>query len=247
MTPFAPAIHQYWQTPFQGHTAYSDAHLQVIVNPDLDVDEAVTILHTVSDALTRVALLPSIAQALHSQGILSDNSPLTKSQLREALHNIGIAMHGADHVFYVPNNVRETWLQEPEPQFIRQLTQDDAMRFAELEYQTSDQELDQAQVALDDWAVFGVLDENNALLSAASIYPWGNDSIVDIGVLTLAAARGKGHATRLIRAVGRYAMTQHYELQYRSQANNPASLALAEASGLALLGYWEIPTPSSQE
>ena len=247
MTQFAEAIHQYWQTPFQGYSAYSDSHLQIIVNPDLEADEAVTILHTVSDALTRVALLPSIAQALHAKGILCSNTPLSEGQLRDALRDLGIVMHGADHLFYVPNTLREAWLQEPETAFIRQLTDDDAMRFAELEYQTNDDELDQAQVALDDWAVFGVLDTNSELISAASIYPWGNNSIVDIGVLTLANARGKGHATRLLRNVGRYAMMQRYELQYRSQADNHASLALAEASGLALLGYWEIPTPNNQE
>lgn len=247
MTQFAEAIHHYWQTPFQGYSAYSDTHLQVIVTPDLDADEAVTILHTVSDALTRVALLPSIAQALHAKDVLCGNTPLSEEQLRTALRDLGIVMHGADHLFYVPISQRDTWLQEPETAFIRQLTDDDAMRFAELEYQTSDDELDQAQVALEDCAVFGVLDANSALLSAASIYPWGNDSIADIGVLTLANARGKGHATRLLRNVGRYVMTHRCELQYRSQADNHASLALAKASGLALLGYWEIPTPSNQE
>lgn len=246
MTRFAEAIYQYWQEPFTGHTVYSDENLSVIVNPELDADEGVTILHTISNAHTYVALLPDIAHALRINGRLDESGLLTEDKLRLGLNRLGIVMHGADHLYYLPNSLRESWLLTPQNPYIRQLTQDDAMLFSNLEYQTTDQELDQAQVTLDDWAVFGMTD-NNQLVSVASIYPWGNDNILDIGVLTLATARGKGHATSLLRAVGQYAMSQHGELQYRSQANNFASIALAEASGLALFGYWEIPTPNNQE
>lgn len=246
MTRFAEAIYQYWQEPFTGHTVYSDEHLSISVNPALDADEGVTILHTISNTHTYVALLPDIAHALRTNGTLDESALLTEHTLRLGLRNLGIVMHGADHLYYLPNSLRESWLLTPQNPHIRQLTEDDAMLFSNLEYHTTDQELDQAQVALDDWAVFGVTD-NNQLVSAASIYPWGNTNILDIGVLTLATARGKGHATRLLRAVGQYVMSQSGELQYRSQADNLASIALAEASGLALFGYWEIPTPNNQE
>ncbi|TGV07234.1 N-acetyltransferase [Alcaligenaceae bacterium 429] len=248
MTRFAEAIYQYWQEPFMGHTVYSDEHLSIVINPQLDEDEGVTILHTLSNAHTHVALLPSIAEALQNKGALDDSGLVTESHLRVALSELGIVMHGADHLYYVPDyvpdEVRQRWLSEPDSPAIRKLTADDAMSFSELEYHTSDDDLDMAQVAIDDWAAFGVWEQSGTLIGAASIYPWGNEHIVDLGVFTLATVRGQGYATKLVRAVGRYAMTQHYELQYRSQADNHASIALAEAAGLALFGYWEIPTPS---
>ncbi|MGG4604053.1 GNAT family N-acetyltransferase [Paenalcaligenes sp. Me131] len=241
---FADVINQYWQEPFVGRTIYSDEHLRIVINPQLDADEGVTILHTLSNTHTAIALLPHIAEALHSHGVLHSSEGLTADRIRMALAELGIVMHGADCLYYVPNDVRQAWLNEAENSAIRQLSPDDAMLFAELEYHTSDDDLDMAQVAIDDWAAFGVWEEQNGtLVGAASIYPWCNAPILDIGIFTLTTARGQGHATQLLRAVGRYAMAHHYELQYRSQADNHASIALAEAAGLALFGYWEIPTP----
>lgn len=44
--------------------------------------------------------------------------------------------------------------------------------------------MDDANVELDNWAVFGSFEEHR-LVSAASMYPWDNAQIADLGVLTL--------------------------------------------------------------
>ncbi|MNW69357.1 hypothetical protein D3C74_483430 [compost metagenome] len=41
----------------------------------------------------------------------------------------------------------------------------------------------------------------------------------------------------------RHALSRGLEPQYRCQLDNVASVALAAASGLALFGTWEVPTP----
>ena len=67
------------------------------------------------------------------------------------------------------------------------------------------QELRDAQIELDHWAVFGSFD-GDRLVCAASMYPWGNArNLADLGVLTLPQCRGNGHAGKVVRAICRYA------------------------------------------
>ncbi|MFR0657055.1 GNAT family N-acetyltransferase, partial [Pantoea sp. SIMBA_079] len=82
--------------------------------------------------------------------------------------------------------------------------QDDAV-FSEFQSSASEQDLDDAQVELDHWAVFGSF-EQNRLVSVASMYPWEDDlQIADLGVLTLAPFRGKGHTRKVVRSICKYA------------------------------------------
>lgn len=79
---------------------------------------------------------------------------------------------------------------------MRQLTEQDDAIFSAFESSASEQDLDDAYVELDHWAVFGSF-EQNRLVCAASMYPWGEDvQIADLGILTLSAYRGKGHARK---------------------------------------------------
>ncbi len=247
---FSPqVIFDCWQVPFAAPAVYQDDRLRVVINPQLDGDEAVTVLHTAQDGRTSVALLPCVAQSLQRTRCDWDAGALTEDSLRQGLIQAGIVMHGADNPYYLPQRGRALWLAEAEAEAdadgIRRLGAHDAALFAAFEVQTNPVGWAAAQVDLDDWAVFGLFSrggQGEQLLSAASIYPWG-DSLADVGILTLASARGAGHATRLLRAVGRYAMAKGFELQYRSQLDNKASIALANAAGLALFGRWEIPAP----
>lgn len=243
MTQFPDSIHHHWQLPFVGTTLYHDAHLRVVINPALEADEGVTILHTVSNAHTQVALLPAIADALHTAGHLNHTGVLTETALRNGLAHLGIHMHSADGLYYATTATREQWLSQNDAPHLRQLQHDDEMLLATLEYQSSDHDLDNAQITIEDWAVFGVITSDQQLLSVASIYPWGGPTLLDIGVLTLNSARGKGYGRQLVQAAGRFALQHNGELQYRSQTDNHASIALAKAACLTLFGYWEIPTP----
>lgn len=77
------------------------------------------------------------------------------------------------------------------------------------------------------------------------MYPWRDAPLADLGVVTLPAHRGKGHARRLVRAISRRALGREHEPQYRCQLDNHASIALAASSGLTLFGTWDIVSPGS--
>nr|WP_237387833.1 hypothetical protein [Xenorhabdus sp. Sc-CR9] len=98
---------------------------------------------------------------------------------------------------------------------------------------------------LDHWAVFGSFDRDR-LVCSASMYPWDNAKIADLGVLTLAPFRCKGHARKVVRTISKFAHSQGYEPQYRCQLDNAASSALAKATGLTLFGKWELVSPDSK-
>jgi len=246
MNVFSEAVQRYWWEPFAGQDIYRDDDLSIVINPELDCDERVTILHSSSFMHTAVALLPDVANSLRAIGIPGGADNLTEERLREGFMEIGIVMHGADNLYYLPQITRHAWLAESASENIRKLDAGDAGLFAAFESRVSQQDIEAAQIDLDDWAVFGMFGPNGQLLSIASAYPWGDSPMVDVGILTLASARGMGCAKRLLRVVGRHAMTKGYELQYRSQRDNKASLALAMSAGLELFGHWEIPSPDGQ-
>ncbi|WP_319940676.1 hypothetical protein [Xenorhabdus littoralis] len=88
-------------------------------------------------------------------------------------------------------------MQENAGSTLRQLTEkEDEDVFSEFQSSVSEQDLNNAYVELDHWAVFGSF-EQHRLVSAASMYPWDNAKIADLGVLTLAPFRGKGHARKV--------------------------------------------------
>ncbi|WP_410720204.1 GNAT family N-acetyltransferase [Brevibacillus sp. SIMBA_076] len=163
------------------------------------------------------------------------------------MNDAGITLHGADYLFYFSKADKIELLQENiEGDLCRLKQQDDAV-FSEFQSSASEQDLDDAQVELDHWAVFGSF-EQNRLVSVASMYPWEDDlQIADLGVLTLAPFRGKGHTRKVVRSICKYAYSQGYVPQYRCQIDNHASTLLAKAVGLTLFGKWEVISPDSTD
>lgn len=183
------------------------------------------------DGRERVALTPAMAATLSL-----DAQPCTNlAQLRQRLDAAGIILHGADSVFYFEAAAS---LSGSEAAGLRRLTGADVAAFAEFQAAASEQDRDDAYVELDHWAVFGVFVDAR-LVCAASAYPWGESAIADLGVLTLVPFRGRGLARAVVHAIARHARAQGYELQYRCQQDNAASLALARAAGLMLFGCWD--------
>ncbi|RGC65243.1 hypothetical protein C5N14_29765 [Micromonospora sp. MW-13] len=246
MTRFRPVVTDFWRLPFDGRLLHQGDELSVVVNSELEESERVTVLTMIDDGRTAVAVRPEVADALADAFIEGD--ALGEESLRARLLTEGIVLHGADNIYYLAEDAHESVLAEPLPADIRRLGTDDAERFADFQAGISAQDLEDAQVELDDWAVLGVLDADGRILSAGSMYPWEDDCVLaDIGVLTLADARGRGHARRLVRAMCRFALEEGYEPQYRCQLDNAASNALAGAAGLALFGRWQIVTPEVDE
>ena len=149
---------------------------------------------------------------------------------------------GRGELFYFTDAARAALLRGGPERGVRRLTGRDGSLFAEFRSGASEQDLDEAYVELDHWAVFGSF-EAGRLVCAASMYPWEGEQLADLGVLTLAPARGRGHARRVVRASCRHAFTRGFEPQYRCQLDNAPSIALARNAGLTLFGTWEVLSP----
>ncbi|MCV2366907.1 GNAT family N-acetyltransferase [Roseateles oligotrophus] len=234
---FSPVIESFWQSQFLAETTVFDSErLSVHINPALEEARRLVLLERAGGKLM-VALKPAVAQQI---GLLPQAGDLTPESVRLMLDEAGIALHGADHVFHFSDDSLAALLSEPQAAHIRALSAADEKEFAEFQSQASEQDLDDAWVELDHWAVFGAFDAKCKLMCAASMYPWDGAQIADIGVLTLPAFRGQGQAWRVVRAICRHAAQAGYQTQYRCQLDNAASIALARTAGLSLYGNWDV-------
>jgi len=240
---FSQTITDYWREQFlNGDILYSDAVFTVAINPDLNEDSRVMVLET-TDGRVMAVLTPAMADKVG----LNQQEELSEEIFRRKLKEAGVTLHGADYLFYFSEADKNVLLQENLEGDLRRLTEQDDAVFSEFESSASEQDLDDASVGLDHWAVFGSF-EQNRLVCAASMYPWEDDSqIADLGVMTLTPFRGKGHARKVVRSICKYAYDQGYEPQYRCQLENHASTLLAKASGLKLFGKWDVISPDSTD
>lgn len=233
MPDFSPIITDFWHGYLgRGTVLHTDDDFQLAVYPDLDEDCRLMVLTTV-DGKTSITLVPELAERAGIDGAQ------TVSEFWESLDKADITMHGADNLFYFTNDARDALVAEVPTGDVRQLTADDKAIFSAFESVASVDDLDNAQVELGHWAVFGSFD-NGRLVAVSSIYQWEGAAIMDLGVLTLPIFRGRGHARQLVRAVFRYACARGYEPQYRCQVDNSASSALARAAGLTLFGTLDV-------
>lgn len=244
---FSPTVTAFWRSPLVGgDVLYQDGTLTVVSNAGLAPDRRVTVLTTVDGSLgdvgeVLVALTPDVGALLK----ISTDQGLTAASVRAALQDVGVTLHEADCVFHFTQSAASDLLAQTDAPGVRRLTQDDAAAFAAFEAGATEQDLDDAYVELDHWAVFGAF-EGDRLVSAASMYPWGDSRLADTGVLTLPEHRGQGHARRVVQAISRYAYSQGYEPQYRCQVDNTASRSLAARTGLTQLGTWEVVSPDAK-
>ncbi|MHA3795357.1 GNAT family N-acetyltransferase [Rhizorhabdus wittichii] len=220
----------YWYRIFNRDAIVVDnGSLSVAVNPALSEPYRAMLLQR-DEGPVLVALSPALAE----RSGIDRNRDISLAALRGRLTDGGVTLHDPDFLFYFPDVPVPTPVAR-----LRRLTEADREAFGVFRAEASEQDLDDAYVELDHWAAFGCF-EGDRLVSAASVYPWGNALIADIGVLTLPDARGKGYARAVVHAIGRYAREQGHEPQYRCQIDNAASVALAKASGLMPFGTWEV-------
>lgn len=242
MPLFSQSITDFWRAQFlNGDVLYSDEVFTVAINPDLDEDSRVMVLETANGQVMAV-LTPALADKVG----LYQRQDLSEPTFRRKLNEAGVKLHGADYLFYFSEAEKNVLQQENLEGDLRRLTEQDDAVFSEFQSSASEQDLDDAYVELAHWAVFGSF-EQNRLVSAASMYPWENSQIADLGVLTLTPFRGKGHARKVVRSISKYAYDQGYEPQYRCQLDNLASTALAKAAGLTLFGKWDVVSPDSTD
>ncbi|MDR0251928.1 MAG: GNAT family N-acetyltransferase [Brucellaceae bacterium] len=229
---FSSAVTDHWKQTFsEGDLLFADADFSITVNPALEDDENGTVLET--GGKTFVSIRPALAAQLE----LKQNSRLSAQDFRQKLAENDIRLHGADYLFYFPAGAAAAL--PPQSGTVRQLTQADEAAFAQFCAASSEDDLDAAYVELDHWLVYGAFEEDK-LVCAASMYPWNETKLADMGVLTLPAFRGKGHARNVVHAISKHASSLGYEPQYRCQLDNAASVHLAKSAGLHLFGTWDV-------
>ncbi|GAA3168169.1 MULTISPECIES: GNAT family N-acetyltransferase [Streptomyces] len=237
---FPSIVSNFWLTPSPtSRFLCGDGAFSVISDTALKESERLTVL-TTADGKTRVRLTPAVAASLG----LDDGQPVDEAGFRQRLEKTGISLHGADNLFYFADEDRQALLGEPDDPSVLPLTEAHAQEFKQFEEAASEQDLEDAYVELDHWAVYGAF-EDGRLAAVASMYPWNDTPLADLGVLTLPSYRGKGHARRLVRAISRHALARGFEPQYRCQLDNHASVATAGSAGLTRFGTWDIVSPDS--
>jgi hypothetical protein len=234
MPQFPRAITDFWHALLStGELLHRDARFEVRINPCMPEQSQIMLLAG-TDGRAHAALTPRMAE----RAGLGRQETLSAPSFRRKLADAGLALHGADNVFYFPEAAKQALGQES-PARVRRLDERDRAAFAVFQASASEQDLDGAYVELDHWAVYGAFDHDR-LVCAASMYPWHGAAVADTGVLTLVAFRGQGHARDVVRAISRHALAHGHEPQYRCQTDNLASVSLAKAAGLAWFGTWEV-------
>lgn len=239
---FSPVIEEYWRRTFSdGNVLSHDGDFTLAVNADLSEDRRAMVL-TTRDGPVRAVLTPSVAGALGCPR----EAPMSEADFRAALRDAGLELYGADYLFYYSEPEMRILLHQAPYDGVRRLTGADSALFDEFTASAPAQDLDNAYVELDHWAVFASFADGR-VVSAGSAYGWGDARIADLGVLTLPARRGRGHARAVVRELCRYAAECGYQPQYRCQLDNHASVALAKAAGLTRFGTWEVVLPDPPE
>lgn len=210
-----------------------EGEVLVALDPALTGLRSVSLLRVEGEA-TVLSLSPARAEQLE----LSVSDRIERGELSARLDRAGMVLADPDHLFYLPLTEQAALREEPWEGATRQLMDADAAVFAEFTAQAPEDDLDEAFVELDHWLVVGTF-SGERLVSAASMYPWGETLLADLGVITLPEFRGRGLGRTTVRAISAAALARGYEPQYRCQLENTASAALARAAGFALYGVWE--------
>ncbi|MFC0681310.1 GNAT family N-acetyltransferase [Lysobacter korlensis] len=229
---FSSVVLEHWIPELVGHRA--EGEFQVVVDPSLEGDRSMTLLRVVNGPNV-VTLTPARAQQLS----LSSTGSVSAEQLADRIRGAGITFNGPDYVYYLPAAEQGVVQAEPVPDGTRQLTTDDAEAFARFAREAPEADLDDAFVELDHWLVFGTFVDGR-LAAAASMYPWRDTPLADLGVITLPGYRGRGLGRVTVRAMSARAIEMGYEPQYRCQIDNAPSVALARAAGFVQFGEWDV-------
>lgn len=228
---------QVWQASYFPDAPFAKSgSLVLCTNPALDKDESLVLL-TLRDNVTRVCLTPELALSLR----IEEQNISDVQTLKDWLATKNVRLHSPDLVYFGDSLL--SGLQQNPDICIRRLDDKDAAAFSAFCDEIDEDELDNAYVELDHWAVYGLFVREH-LVCAASLYPWEDSKLLDLGVVTHPGVRSQGLARALVAEIDTQMRQQGYVLQYRTQADNSASIRLAESLGLRFYGVWE---PLAQE
>jgi GNAT superfamily N-acetyltransferase len=227
---FSPVVIQHWI----GGIPNEANDIRVVLDPSLRPNRSVSLVK-VSGGPTVLAVTPRRASELS----LSAARSVDTGELAARLAAAGITLHDPDYLFYLAEADQAALRTEAAYIGTRQLTMADGEAFGRFVRAAPEQDVAEAFVELDHWLVFGTF-VDGALVAAASMYPWGDTRLADLGVLTLPGYRGRGMGRATVRAISARAIELGYEPQYRCQVDNAPSVALARSAGFALFGKWQV-------
>lgn len=210
-----------------------DGEILVVVDPSRSEKLPLSLLR-LDGAAGVLSLAPYLAEQLD----LASDERLDRAEFESRLELAGLELASADHLFHLPLAEQERLRAEPRGEGTRELTAADADAFAEFTAAAPEDDLDEAYVELDHWLVVGTFREQQ-LVSVSSMYPWGESTIADLGVITLPQFRGQGLGRETVRAISAAALERGYEPQYRCDLDNAPSAALARSAGFARFGLFE--------
>jgi GNAT superfamily N-acetyltransferase len=219
-------------TYFKGKPFLKRHNIEIFINDDLDKYASSTIL-TYSNGLTRVSLTSDMSARLD----FCEHSEIADmASFKSHLIKYKIQLHSPDNIYFSSKDTRSFSLNSNIS--ARALTEHDGEIFSRFTNEIDPEELDNAYVELDHWAVYGLF-LDNILVASCSLYPWRETVIADIGVVTLQSHRGKDYAKLLVSYAYEQISKKGYILQYRTQKDNLPSIKLAESLGLKFFGEWQ--------
>lgn len=157
-------IVDYWQAAFDGGVI-TNGKLSLTVSSALNRKRQAMVLEC-PGGLMRAALTPELAGRIG----VNETEDITVVSLQERLIKAGIVLHDPEFLFYRPDDA----LKEPmidQSRAPRQLTESDRGVFNAFHAEASEQDMEDAFVELDHWAVFGCFDGGRFVSAANSITP----------------------------------------------------------------------------
>ncbi|WP_138760496.1 GNAT family N-acetyltransferase [Modestobacter altitudinis] len=231
---FSRLVTDYWVPSHARSCADEVGWHQIVVDDALPTDRSLMLVEPVGGS----GMLFATSATIERLG-LNGKKKIKSQELPRALATAHIRLNGADHLFYLTVAEKSVVQSEPVTSGTRRLHEADADAFGVLAAKAPEEDLDEAFVDLGHWLAFGTFVDGR-LASVASMYPWRDSHLADLGVLTLPQYRGRGCAKATVRALSGAALVQGYEPQYRCQLDNAPSIALARSAGFERFGTWDV-------
>lgn len=166
------------------------------------------------------ACVPVVRQALDAD---AGAATLTAGALQRALRASRIrTIEHSDLLYLYPPDFRPALV--PEPFVVRRLVPEDASALDQLQATCTDEEVEMAEVAVQDEIGFGCFLDRQMVAIATGFRLTG---FMDIGVLTHRSYRRRGLGKVVVSALSAWCITAGFIAQYRCLTTNTGSLAIA--------------------
>ena len=233
MTAFAPVVAAYW-LPACSLAPAPDYTVKINHDPKA-VRSPFARIETVAGS----RVFSVTAPAAEHLG-LTEGMTVTRSVIDAYVADWGIRWNGVDDICFLPDGANRAPVlpQAPHGVATRQLTADDAEVFATFNSGCSAEDIDAAFVELDHTLAYGTF-VDGVLVSAASMYTFGDSTLADFGVLTHPDYRERGFGARTIRGLAVATLELGLEPMYRYLLDNQGSERIARAAGFEVYCQWE--------